>query len=301
VKSMTPSLPSRTRAVRRWTWTHRLTAGAFLGILVLGRHAWFPWIKGSLTSTRLFDVVPLVDPLSGLEVILASRSATLSLLIGVGATMLIAVVLGRVFCGWVCPLGLLLDLNDDLRERLHRWRSTRQPRLAQFGAPKELKYWLLALSILLSTVAAVPVFTTLSPVNLVALAVIFSPGIELSLIALLVVPEHFSRRLFCRGVCPLGAFHSLLGRYGFLRIRFRRQSACPRRCRRCSGSCPMGIRVLEDHLLVGKPAVDDPECTRCGTCIDGCRDDVLRLGFRTRSRPPAPSPNQRQPGEADDA
>lgn len=298
MRSTSPSLPSRTRAVRWWTWTHRLTAAAFLVLLVLGRHSWFPWIKGSLTSTRLFGLVPFVDPLSGLEVMLASRSATLTLLIGVGATILIAALLGRVFCGWLCPLGLLLDLNDDLRERLNSWQSSRKPRLPQFDAPGELKYWLLALSVLLSTVAAIPVFTSLSPVNLVALALVFSPGIELSLIGLLVVLEHFSRRSFCRGVCPLGALHSLLGRYGLLRIRFRRRSACPRRCRRCSLSCPMGIRVLEDHLLAGKPAVDDPECTRCGTCIDKCGDNILHLGFRIRSAPPALSPGQSQPADA---
>lgn len=294
------SVPSLGRGIRGWTWAHRFTAATFLALLVLGRHGWFPWIKGSLTSTQVLGVVPLVDPLSGLEVILASRSATVTLVIGVGATVLIAALLGRVFCGWLCPLGLLFDLNDDVREKLNSKRLTGQRRLPQFGAPGELKYWLLALCVLLSTVAAIPVFTALSPVNLVALALVFSPGIEVSAIGLLIVLEYSSRRLFCRGVCPLGAVHSLLGRRGFLRIRFRRQSACPRRCRRCSLSCPMGIEVLEDHLLAGKAAVDDPECTRCGTCVDGCGDNVLRLGFRTGSASGAPSPNEKQPADASD-
>jgi ferredoxin-type protein NapH len=280
MKSKSPSPPSRTRAVRWWTWAHRFTATAFLATLVLGRHAWFPWIKGSITSTRLAGVVPFVDPLSGLEVMLASRSATGMMLLGVGATVLIAALLGRVFCGWLCPLGLLLDFGDDLRGRLGSPQSRRKPVLPQFAISGELKYWLLALCLVLSTVTAVPVFTAVSPVNLVALAVVFGAGIEVSLIALLVVLEPFSRRLFCRGVCPLGAFYSLLGKWGVFRIRVRRQSACPRRCRGCSLSCPMGIRVLEDHLLAGKTTVDDPECTRCGACVDRCGDGVLRLGFR---------------------
>ena len=37
----------------------------------------------------------------------------------------------------------------------------------------------------------------------------------------------------------------------------------------------MGIRVMEDWTTCGQPAVNDPECTRCGTCVDQCLGDVL--------------------------
>ena len=42
----------------------------------------------------------------------------------------------------------------------------------------------------------------------------------------------------------------------------------------------MGIHVMEDWTTRHYPAVNDPECTRCGTCVDQCRGDVLTLGFR---------------------
>ena len=104
-------MPNRLNPSRLLSWTtcRRLTAAGFLALLILGRYSWFPWLKGSLTATRVLDVVPLADPLSGLEVILASQSATSTLLLGMGATLLITLLLGRVFCGWLCPLGLALD------------------------------------------------------------------------------------------------------------------------------------------------------------------------------------------------
>ena len=42
----------------------------------------------------------------------------------------------------------------------------------------------------------------------------------------------------------------------------------------------MGIRVTEDYIVAGKSAIDHPDCTRCGACVDACPSGVLRLGVR---------------------
>ena len=42
---------------------------------------------------------------------------------------------------------------------------------------------------------------------------------------------------------------------------------------------PMGIEVKTRHVGAGQPTLDDPECTRCGTCVDGCLGEILSLGF----------------------
>jgi len=265
---------SLTARIASWTWAHRVTAIVFLAVLVLGRQAWFPYLKGSLTATRLFALVPFVDPLSGLEVMLASGKMTTTLLIGMSAATLIAVLLGRVFCGWLCPLGLVLDLNDHVRQTLRR----RWPRLfPKLEIPKLCKYYLLGFCLILSTLCAVPVFTTISPINLTALAVIQGMRGFLVIAGVLIVLEFIFRRGFCRSLCPLGAFYSLLGRFAFLKIRIRRTGACRQPCRQCTLDCPMGIRIFEDHVSVGKRAVADPECTRCGACADTCPNGLLRL------------------------
>ena len=135
--------------------------------------------------------------------------------------------------------------------------------------------------------AAVPVFTTLSPINLMTLAAVHSPGPELAVVGLLIGLELFSRRAFCRALCPLGALHSLAGRWGRLRVRVGQGCLGQARCGRCTPECPVGICVLEHHVERDQANVADGECTRCGACADVCPAGVLRLGLRDRIDAPA--------------
>lgn len=270
-----------------WTWTHRLTAALFLLILILGRFDWFPWLKGSTAATRLFGLLRLADPLAGLEATLATRHLHEPLLLAGGILLVLYVLLGRVFCGWLCPLGLLLDLNDEVRERVQRWLRRRGRRLPDLRFPPRSQYWLLGLAVGPSLVAQLPAFQLVSPINVLARALIFAPGPELLLVGGILALEYLSRRGWCRSLCPLGAFYSLVGRLGIVRVLVDRQRPKPQ-CRLCMRRCPMGIRVMEEHVLAGHTAVTDPECTRCGVCVDACRSGVLRLGVVMPSSPILP-------------
>jgi ferredoxin-type protein NapH len=253
----------------------------FLLVLILGRFDWFPWVKGSTAATRLFGVLWLADPMAGLEVTLATRHLHEPLLVAAGLLLLFYALLGRVFCGWVCPLGLLLDLNDDLRGWARGWLRRRGIRLPEVQFPLSAKYWLLGLALVLSLIAQLPVFQLISPINILARALIFAPGPGLFLIAGILVLEYASRRAWCRALCPLGAFYSLVGRFGRVQVLVdQEKERAGKACGLCTLHCPMGIRVLEDHILRGKLAIDDPECTRCGSCVDPCPRNSLRLGVK---------------------
>ncbi len=269
----------RSPRFRVWTWSHRATALTFLALLVLGRQAWFPWLKGSITAVAWFDQAPFIDPLSALEVLVASRGFTITLLIGLAATCAVGAVMGRVFCGWLCPLGMILDFNDQLQQQELRRRLLRRGvRLPRLSFPKDTKYWLLLACLLTSLVSGLPVFTTISPINLTVLAVVHTPGIGLAIMGLLIAIECWSPRLFCRSLCPLGGLYALIGRAAPFTVRVRGQRSCPSGCQLCTLQCPMGIDVLQDHVRPKRRSVRDGECTRCGTCVDGCPAAVIRLG-----------------------
>lgn len=219
--------------------------------------------------------------MAAVEVMLATRQLHGPLLLAAGLLLVFYALMGRVFCGWICPLGLLLDLNDDvrwwLRRRLGRWGW----RLPEVRLPLGAKYWLLALGLGLSLVARLPVFQLVSPINILARALIFAPGPGLLLVGGIVALEYVSRRAWCRALCPLGAFYSLAGHFGRVLVFVNQQREQARKaCRLCTLRCPMGIRVLEDHIQRGKLAVDDRECTRCGSCMDPCPRGSLRLGLK---------------------
>ncbi len=269
------------RPVPRWAVARRLTAAAFVTLLVLGSYDWFPWFKGSTTATSVVDAVPFADPLAAIEVMIAGRCAPTDLLIGAGLLLALAIVAGPVFCGWVCPLGLLLDLNQTLRSAVNRLLSRSHRSLPELRVPKAVKYGVLGFVLGFTLIARLPAFQLVSPINILVLAFVFTATPALVFVVLILAVEYISPRLWCRSICPLGALYGLLGRFAFLRIRIHRSAAGGSPCQMCAASCPMGIQVVTGQSADEADSVTDPDCTRCGDCIDVCPRGQLQLGFRS--------------------
>ncbi len=264
-----------------WTTAHRLVALGFLTLLVLASTGAIGWLSGSTSATRLFGLVPFVDPLAALEAALAAREVTPTMLVGAGLLVFLALLLGPVFCGWLCPLGLALDLNHGLRTWvLRRLRPRRAERPARTPIPVGVRILLLGVVAGAAFAARLPLFQVVSPINLLVRSLLFAAGLGLVLPLALLVLEWIWPRAWCRSLCPLGALYALLGRWAPFRVRIDPVEAGRLPCRRCTIRCPMGIRVMEDWTLAGRRSVDDEACTRCGTCLDACPRGVLSLGVR---------------------
>ena len=260
----------------RWALSRRLTALAFLGLLYLGSLESVAWFRGSTTATRLLDLVPFGDPLAALEVTFATRELAVDLLLGAGVLIAATLLLGPFFCSWVCPLGLVLDLNQALKNRVvKRWRRYRWMHL---GLPREWRFAVLGLALGFSLVGGLPLFQTISPINIVAWSLVFGALVPLCVVGVIAALEWFAPRLWCRSLCPLGGLYSALGRRALLRIKVEESQVTRRRCRQCTLSCPMDIRVMEEEVVACHSAVGDPDCTRCGACVDACPERVLGFG-----------------------
>jgi ferredoxin-type protein NapH len=262
---------------------------AFLALLVYGAMPSTTLFGGALPATTLLEIIPLVDPLAAVEVTLATRHVQSEMLIGAGILCAGAVLLGPVFCGFACPLGLLLDLGHAVRRRMMRLVRRAPERGAVTGPiPPATRTILLGVVAGFAVIGGFPLFQALSPINILARAVmdVFTKGHAAALapalliVAGIVVVELVFPRLWCRALCPLGALYSLLGRFGIFRVRIARHRVAGSGCRNCAIACPMGIRVKEDYELAGRPDVNHRHCTRCGSCVDACRRGVLKLGFR---------------------
>ena len=100
------------RDAGRWKWARRGVALLFLGALVAAARGEFDLLQGGLLGTRLADVVTFSDPLAALEALAAGGDLGGAwwgaLLVGG-----LAIILGPVFCGWLCPIGLAFDLEEE--------------------------------------------------------------------------------------------------------------------------------------------------------------------------------------------
>jgi len=213
-------------------------------------------------------------------------------LVVVGAT----IVLGRVWCGWICPLGTIQDAVGRLGQRTRTRR--RRAEVNRYRRAYALKYYLLV-GLLVAAVFGVQQAGLLDPIALLTRSstAVLLPADDAAATALLgdaaqgwtwFPQEHLTvgawvigavfaavllaglwvPRLFCRAVCPLGAMLGVLGRYSLFRFR-RSESACTR-CRLCDGVCP-GAAEPAGELRTA-------ECMACFNCSELCPEEAVRFG-----------------------
>ena len=149
-------------------------------------------------------------------------------------------LVGNVYCGYVCPFGALQELVGDLRPR----KLDTDPRKSVWRYGRAVKYVLLALVVVLfgltrdyGVLSADPLLTVFSPLG---------DHRALWLASGLVACSFFFRRFWCRNLCPAGAFLALLGGARILRRLTPRTG--PARC-------DLGVRVAGE--------LDCLFCERC--------------------------------------
>ena len=283
----------------RYTLARRLVQLAVLVLFATQLLVGGVIVAGSLASSRVLRTLPMMDVFAWLEYVAASHGFTLESVVAVLVVFTLYSILGRAFCGWVCPMDLIFSLFE--RKLVIPRRA---PRLTRPHAPgrveKAVPVLMAAAYILLSLVLGQPFFTTVSPVagasKLAAFAVGVAyniPGAALALaeawaltvfvaLAVNVVGEYVLgvKRLWCRFVCPIGALYGFVtNKYSPLRIRVLRPERCLK-CNLCSMVCPMSIDVL-GYVERGRD-ITDYRCFHCGRCVEVCPHRVLSLSFRGR-------------------
>lgn len=197
------------------------------------------------------------------------------------ALFLASLVLGRGWCGWVCPTGGFQEYCALLRDKR-----------ARGGRYNWIKFfiWVPWLAAIVAGFIAAGGVKEVNPIYRIdwGISVAVPQNIMvlvIMLLVMLVLVLLAGRRGFCHYACWMAPF-MIVGRRvsnatGLPALRLRADEEECIDCKKCTGSCPMSLDV---NRMVRSGDMEDSECILCGVCADACPQGVIELYFGRRRR-----------------
>jgi len=218
---------------------------------------------------------------------------------------LVAALLGRSLCGWVCPFGFVQDLLGYVK-RKHKVVSLRT-----HNGMIRVKYVVLAVALFVSGTLALSLamgvgrgydtalgafapapFNALSPADTLFAIVprmmldvryanfdVLMSGIllwaRLVIMAIVLVLAVYVPRSWCQYLCPHGAALAFLNRFSFLGLKRDPLKCTKAGCRTCVEVCPMKVPILD----LPWEKFTDPECIYCLKCAEACTTKAIKPKF----------------------
>lgn len=216
-------------------------------------------------------------PIGAMQAVNGSIDFKLSFYV-LGTLCAFGILLGRAVCGFLCPFGLLQEL-------LYKIPSPKKKIRKEF---RYIKYVMLFL-----VVGMMPVLITNAmgmgdpffckyicpagtleggiPMLLAHAEISDMAGwllaLKLLIAACTVVGCILVMRLFCKVLCPLGAFYGFFNKISFIQLETD-QNACVS-CGKCAKVCPMDVDPSADP--------NSMECIRCGKCVSVCDQQAISI------------------------
>jgi ferredoxin-type protein NapH len=212
------------------------------------------FLVGTFCSVSLGREFSLSCPLGVLQLTLGAREVLIGTVVSGLLLIGLTLVLGRVFCGWICPFGALTDW---LSKPLARCRAARASAAPLSPDSKALKYGVLGGVLLAAGIFRSPAFCTVCPVGTTCRTAGLQGvnlGLETAAVPVILGLETVNRRFWCKVLCPIGALLALFARFRLAKIRLP-FAACAG-CNRCEQACAMDNSPRQGHeRLKTDPAV----------------------------------------------
>lgn len=262
---------------------------------------------GTLSAVGWQDI-SLLCPLGALGTMLASKMVIPRAVISLVVAVVAIILLGRAFCGWICPVPVIEKLRTVFKKQPSKSQADKDAQSAAKAqgegltaeekallkkgcssckacAPANSRHLVLGGALLSAAIFGFPVFCLICPIGLsfalvFVLILLFGGGdVTWSVVAipaLLLVEVVFFRK-WCSHICPLSALMSLVGK---LNKTFRPsidddkclETSHGAVCGKCAEACEVGIDPR--HPENGAPW---SECTKCRACVEACPGHAISM------------------------
>lgn len=267
-------MKNHSKKLPKWTIARRIVQFSvlflFLTPLFLVEIEGENFFFGTLSSSNFLSIV-LTDPFGALQVILASKTVTTSLLIGAVIVLLFyGLIRGRAFCGWACPVNLILEFAHKVR------KAFKIKKRYNIKINRHTKIWVAAVVLILSFATSLPVYELFNPIGTVMKGLIFATSLGVwSFVAIILAEIFLAERIWCRALCPIGGFYETVGKVGNFHVKIDHDKCI--HCNHCKQVCLADSEILNPVVDEGATYVTAGDCMLCGKCVDHCSDGALQI------------------------
>ena len=260
-----------------------------------------------------FDVVSALCPLGAFTTMIATKTMVPRAVISIVIMALLVLILGRTFCGWICPVPVLKKIGNFFKSSKARKAAAQKKReelqeIAKYDigvktgcghdcktCPSKQKHGkvdsrhaILAGALGSSLIFGFPVFCLICPVGLTFATVLlvwrlFAFGDttwSVIIVPVFLIVEVLVLRKWCTRFCPLSALMNLVSRFGKFTLPTIDNAKCietttGKPCSLCAQVCDADINLR--HLEYGEKTLAD--CTRCRQCVTTCPTGAISMPF----------------------
>jgi len=218
-------------------------------------------------------------------------------IISLTTILIISLIFGRVYCSFLCPLGMLQDIISALSRKsgLLRPYTFRKPH-------NLLRYSILGLTIATLGIGFLSLVNLLDPYSITGRIItelgqplltwiynasanllkylnvylfpketpylpLWALSVAFCFLILILIMSHRTGRLYCNTLCPVGSFLGLLSRISIFQLSID-QNKC-RECVRCEIVCKAGC------IDPQKKNIDQSRCVNCFNCLEACPQSLI--------------------------
>lgn len=217
--------------------------------------------NGSLWAFTVMGI-PLSDPLGIISELVNSVKMPVKYLLGGLIPFLIALIFGRVFCSWLCPMSLFFDVTNKIKKLFIKIHIP----ILELKIPRETRVYIFWVGLVFSYFMGMwvwhftlPYITFSHEIFSYVVFNAFTVGIYY-FISILVLDIGLISGEFCNSLCPTGWLLAKIGNFSILRLSAKAES-CPPKCTVCKTVCPVDLFPKEQDLF---------GCHLCYKCVDNC-------------------------------